>query len=235
MQHEQHDISSTRQSYDQIAGAYAEHYLHELDHKPVDRDLLDRFAERMKERGQGQVLDLGCGPGQVARYLHDRGVDAFGMDLSPQMVEHARKAHPGIEFREGDMRSPDLPDNSLAGIAAFYSLIHLPRHEVSTVTRRWRRVLQPGGLMLVAFHKGDENRHVDQLLDAPVSLDFTFFDAKEMEIHLRAGGFLIDDVVERDPYPEVEYQGPRVYILARRPDLHPEEDDVPLRSNPAPI
>jgi SAM-dependent methyltransferase len=151
------------------------------------------------------------------------------------MLEQARKAHPGIEFRVGDMRTPDLPDNSLAGIAAFYSLIHLPRHEVSTVTRRWRRVLQPGGLMLVAFHKGDEVRHVDQMLEAPVSLDFTFFDSKEMEIHLRAGGFLIDDVVERGPYPEVEFQGPRAYILARRPDLHPQEDYVPLRPNPTPI
>jgi SAM-dependent methyltransferase len=233
MQQEQHNTSSTQQSYDRAASAYANTYLHEFDHKPADRELLDRFAERVKAKGR--VLDLGCGPGQVARYLHDRGVDAFGMDLSPEMVEQARKAHPGMEFVQGDMRSPDLPDDSLAGITAFYSLIHLPREHVSPVVRRWRSVLQPGGLMLVAFHKGDYVHHADQLLDVPVSLDFTFFDPKEMEIHLRAGGFLIDAVVERDPYVEVEYPSRRVYILARRPELHPQDDNVPVRPQHAPV
>jgi SAM-dependent methyltransferase len=209
--------SATRESYDRVAGKYADLYLHEFDHKPFDRDLLDRFAERV--RPKGRVLDVGCGPGQVAAYLHKRGVDAFGMDLSPEMVKLAREANPGIEFREGDMRSPGLPDESLAGITAFYSLIHIPRREVSTVVRGLRRVLQPGGLMLAAFHKGEETRHVEEMLEAPVSLDFAFFDPKEMEIYLRAGGFLIEDILERPPYPDVEYPSQRAYIVARRPDL----------------
>ena len=147
-------------------------------------------------------------------------MDAFGLDLSPAMVEQARKAHPGIEFRQGDMRSPDLPDNSLAGIAAFYSLIHIPRREVSSVVRAWRRTVQPGGLMLAAFHKGDETVHRDDWWDKPVSLDFNLYDPKEMEIYLRAGGFLIEEILERPPYPEVEYPTQRVYIVARKPELH---------------
>jgi SAM-dependent methyltransferase len=210
--------SSTQESYDRVAAEYAERFLHEFDHKPFDRELLDRFAERVRDKGR--VVDLGCGPGQVARYLHERGVDAFGLDLSPAMLEQARQAHPGIEFRQGDMRTPDLPDNSLAGIAAFYSLIHIPRHEVSGVVRAWRRTVQPGGLMLAAFHKGDETVHRDDWWDKPVSLDFNLYDPKEMEIYLRAGGFLIEDILERPPYPEVEYPSQRVYIVARKPELH---------------
>src|SRR6476646_6501887 len=124
---------TTRESYDRVAAKYADLYLHEFDHKPFGRDLLDRFAERVKSRGR--VMDLGCGPGQVAAYLHKRGVVAFGVDLSPEMVKLAKEANPGVEFREGDMRSPGLPDESLAGITAFYSLIHIPRREVSTVVR----------------------------------------------------------------------------------------------------
>src|SRR5947207_2562999 len=84
----------------------------------------------------------------------------------------------------------ELPDHSLAGIAAFYSLIHIPRREVSSVVRAWRRTVQPGGLMLAAFHKGDETVHRDDWWDKPVSLDFNLYDPKEMEIYLRAGGFL---------------------------------------------
>ncbi len=208
--------SGTQESYDRVAGVYAERFLHEFDHKPMDREMLDRFAERV--RSKGRVMDMGCGPGHLARYLHELGVDAFGVDLSPGMLEEARQAHPEIEFRQGDMRSLDLPDGSLAGIAAFYSLIHIPRREVSTVARGFRRALQPGGLMLAAFHRGDHVHHADDLLDTPVSLDFTFFEPHEMEIYLRAGGFLIDEVVVRPPYPDVEYPSERVYILARRPD-----------------
>jgi SAM-dependent methyltransferase len=207
---------TTRESYDRVASKYADLYLHEFDHKPFDRDLLDRFAERVKSRGR--VMDLGCGPGQVAAYLHKRGVDAFGVDLSPEMVKLAKEANPGVEFREGDMRSPGLPDESLAGITAFYSLIHIPRREVSTVVRGLRRVLQPGGLLLAAFHKGEGAVHRDEFLDEHVSLDFAFFEPQEMEIYLRAGGFLIEDVLERQPYPDVEYPSQRAYIIARKPE-----------------
>ena len=211
---------ATRESYDQVADKYAELYLHEFEHKPFDRELLDRFAERVRNRGR--VMDVGCGPGQVAAYLHGKGVDAFGVDLSPAMVEQARKANPDMEFREGDMRSPELPDESLAGITAFYSLIHIPRREVAGVVRGLRRVLQPGGVLLAAFHKGEGTLHRDELWEKPVSLDFAFFEPEEMEMYLRAGGFLIEDVLERPPYPDVEYPSERAYILARKPETPPE-------------
>lgn len=210
------ETRNTQDSYDRVAGTYTDHFLHEFEHKPFDCEWLDRFAERV--HGKGRVMDLGCGPGQVARYLHARGVDAFGLDLSPAMVEQAKQANPGIEFRTGDMRSLDVPDGSLAGIAAFYSLLHLDRHEVAVVARGLRRTLQPGGLMLVAVHRGDHIHHADELLETPASLDFAFFEPQEMEMYLRAGGFLIDDLMVRQPYPDVEYPSERVYILARKPE-----------------
>jgi ubiquinone/menaquinone biosynthesis C-methylase UbiE len=188
--------------------------LHELDHKPLDRELLDRFAQHIT--GKGRAVDLGCGPGQVARYLHEQGVDALGIDLSPGMVELARQAHPGIEFRQGDMRALPLPDNSLAGIAAFYSIIHIPRADVTAVLRELRRVLQPDGVLLLSFHRGTEIRHFDALWEQPVQLDFIFFERDEMRGYLEAAGFIVDDVIERDPYPDVEVATQRVYVFAHK-------------------
>src|SRR6478672_292842 len=95
--------SGIRKSYDAVARQYADQIYGELASKPFDRDLLDRFAERV--RGRGPVCDLGCGPGQVARYLHDRGVPAVGVDLSPAMLEQARRLNPGLEFRQDDLRA----------------------------------------------------------------------------------------------------------------------------------
>src|ERR1700678_3724035 len=106
-----------QKTYDDLSAEYAVHVAGELAGKPLDRRLLDRFAEQV--RGAGPVCDLGCGPGHVARYLHDCGVDVAGIDLSPGMVEQARKLHPGIAFRVGDMLALDVGDGAFAGVVAF--------------------------------------------------------------------------------------------------------------------
>lgn len=211
----QPDTESTRTSYDRVAEEYTRLISDELKDKPLDREMLDHFAARVADKRR--VCDLGCGPGQVARYLHERGADAFGIDLSPVMLEHARRISPALEFRPGDMRALDLPDGALAGIAAFYSIIHIPREEVAAVLEELRRVLQPGGLLLLAFHRGSDVVHMDEWWGHPVSLDFAFFEREEMEGYLRQAGFTIEESIERAPYPEVEHQSHRVYLFARKP------------------
>src|SRR5262245_58594652 len=133
-----------RDSYDSAAEAYARHLASELDDKPLDRHLLNRFAE--ETRGRGLVADVGCGPGHVTRYLHDRGVEVVGIDLSPAMIECAARLNPGLDFRVGDMRDLSLQSSTLVGLIAFYSIVHLDSHELPNVMRELRRVLTPGGL-----------------------------------------------------------------------------------------
>lgn len=203
-----------QKSYDQIADEYVARIYHELEQKPADRELLDRFAREM--RGLGSVCDLGCGPGHVTRYLHERGVPISGIDLSPRMVELAQKLNPDIEFRVGNMSKLAISDESLAAIVAFYSIIHFPRSQVISVLQEFRRVLQPGGLLFLAFHKGQEERHLEEWWGKPVRLDGIFFEREEMEGYLRQAGFKIEESVERDPYAEVEVQTQRVYIFARK-------------------
>jgi predicted TPR repeat methyltransferase len=72
-------------SYDRLAGEYARRLFDELNHKPLDRALLARFAQDIRELRP--VCDLGCGPGHVTRHLRGLGVEAFGVDLSAGMVE----------------------------------------------------------------------------------------------------------------------------------------------------
>jgi SAM-dependent methyltransferase len=204
-----------RASYDRVADEYVRRIFDELEHKPLDRHLLDRFAAEV--RGRGPACDLGCGPGQVARYLHDRGAQVLGVDLSPAMVEHARRLNPGIEFRQGDMRRLDVEDGSWAGIAAFYAIIHVPRPEVVATLREWRRVLRPGGLLLLAFHVGGETVHLEEWWGQRVSVDFFFFDPEEMADSLRSAGLVVEEIIQREPYPNVEHPSRRAYIFAREP------------------
>jgi SAM-dependent methyltransferase len=208
-------LTALRDSYDTLAEKYTERIYGELAHKPFDRALLDEFAERV--RGRGLVCDLGCGPGHVARYLHERGAEVCGVDLSPAMVARARAQNPGIVFSEGNMLELDIPDGAWSGVVAFYSIIHVPRSDAGRALREMHRALQPEGLCLVGFHLGQDSMHVDELWGEQVSLDCTFYRSEEMEDFLRAAGFAIERRDERDPYPDVEYPSRRGYVLARKP------------------
>ena len=210
-----HKRNDYRISYDEVADEYVRRIFDELQHKPFDRQLLDRFATRVRE--VGQVCDMGCGPGHVARYLHEHGVQVCGVDLSPVMVARARQLTPGVEFRQGDMMALDAPDAAWAGIAAFYSIIHIPRGDMMQALGELRRVLRPNGLLLLAFHIGDDTVHLDEWWGQSVSVDFFFFRPAEVADCLRAAGFEIEEIIEREPYPEVEHQSRRAYVFARRP------------------
>jgi SAM-dependent methyltransferase len=206
-----------RASYDRVAGEYARRIAGELANKPLDRALLDAFADRV--RGAGPIADLGCGPGHVARYLADRGADVFGLDLSPEMVAQARALHPEIPFVVGDLVALDAADGAWAGAVAYYSLIHLPRGAVAAALRGIARALRPGAPLLVAFHVGDETRHMDEWWGHPVNIDFIFFGVDEMTGWLREAGFTVEEVTEREPYPDVEAQTRRAYVLAAKPTV----------------
>ncbi len=211
-------ISDVQSSYDRVADEYVRCIYDELGHKPLDRQLLNRFADRVK--GAGLACDLGCGPGQVARYLREQGVAVCGVDLSPGMIERASQLNPGVEFRQGDMTALDVPDETWAGITAFYAIVNLPPADVEQALCEMWRVLRPGGLLLLSFHIGEEISHVEDLWGCAVCLDFYFFRPEDVESYLRTAGFEVEEVIEREPYaPEVEYQSRRAYIFAQKPSL----------------
>jgi SAM-dependent methyltransferase len=211
MEREQTELQS---SYDRVAEDYAVEFRDELEKKPFDRKMLDWLIE--KTGGLGTICDMGCGPGQIARYLDASGAQTCGVDLSSEMVKHARRLNPGIDFRQGDMLAlENVADDSYAGMAAFYSIIHIPRPSVVEALRELKRVLRPGGVLLLTFHIGRETIHRDEWWDKQVNVDFIFFETDEMKDYLKSAGFRVEEVIERDPYPDVEYQSRRAYIFAR--------------------
>jgi SAM-dependent methyltransferase len=197
--------------YDRVAEPYATEFFEELKRKPLDRRLLDDFAQGLV--GAGVVCELGCGPGQVARYLKDRGVELRGIDLSPAMVKVASRLNPDISFTQGDMLALDYPDDSLAAIVLFYSIIHIQRADVTRALSEMARVLKPGGKLFLAFHGGEGEIHRDEWYGEPVSIDFRLFQVNEMSAYLEAAGFENIHTIERDPY-EFEHPTRRIYMFA---------------------
>lgn len=209
--------SELQSSYDRVAEEYAAQFSDELAQKPFDRKMVEWLAEKVG--GSGAICDMGCGPGQMARYLHSLGINACGVDLSAEMVAQAKRLNPEIPFQQGDMLAlSSVGDAAYGGIAAFYSIIHVPRSSVVEALRELRRVLRRSGTLLLTFHIGQETIHRDEWWDHVVSVDFHFYETTEMKAHLRKAGFELEEVIERDPYPpEIEYQSRRAYIFARNP------------------
>jgi ubiquinone/menaquinone biosynthesis C-methylase UbiE len=201
-------------AYDTVAGAYAEHFGGELDHKPVDRALLAMLAEEAIARGL-PVADLGAGPGHVAAWLDRRGARAIAVDLSPEMVAQASAR--GVEAHAGDLRDLPLSDASLGAAAMLYAIVHLDASELPAVFAEARRVLAPGARVLVSFHVGTDRVHLTEFLGADVELTFRFFPTDAVVAAIEAAGLVVDARFERAPHVPHEHPSTRAYVLARRP------------------
>lgn len=207
-------LSATRAAYDTVAQDYARLLADALDRIPWDRAVLATFAELVARDELGPVADVGCGPGRVTGYLHHLGLDVSGIDLSPGMLAVARQALPGLRFVEGSMTALDLPDASLGGLVAWYSLIHIPPVDVPAVLAELSRVLVPGGQLLLAFQVGDESRHLEQGYGHAISLDAHRMQPDQLAHQLSHVGVHVHSRVVRDP-DDLETL-PQAYLLARK-------------------
>ncbi|MGK3202950.1 class I SAM-dependent DNA methyltransferase [Amycolatopsis sp. MEPSY49] len=147
-------LADTRTSYDTVASSYAEFMADALSAQPQLKAALTLFAAEVG----GPAVDVGCGPGHFTAYLASLGVDASGIDLSPGMIDLARQAHPELRFEVGSMTDLALPDASVAGVLASWSLIHIPDESVPVTLAHFRRVLRPDGLLMIGYHVGAGTR-----------------------------------------------------------------------------
>lgn len=143
---------------DRVRRAYASRsrlYVELLDRMDVDDEDVGFVREHLVGL-DGTVLDVGCGPGQWSAWLHSLGVDVIGIDPVAEFVAHARWAHPGPEFRLGDLPDLDVPDASAAGVLAWFSTIHLPPDEVGPALAELRRVLRSEGTAVLGFFDSEQ-------------------------------------------------------------------------------
>jgi ubiquinone/menaquinone biosynthesis C-methylase UbiE len=202
-----------RQSYDVVAEDYAARIGGELAGKPLDRGLLGALVEQTAD--DAPLADLGCGPGHVTAWMAGLGVRCTGIDLSPEMIAIGRREYPQVDFRVGDLLALPAADAEFGAAVALYSLIHLEPAELPAALGEIRRVLRPGGLLLVAFHIGTEVRHTTQWWGHEVDVDFHFFEPDAIAGLLDDAGFILQARLERTSYP-AEVQTRRAYLLARR-------------------
>ena len=210
-------LRATRSAYDTVAVSYAEQLADHLAQQPFDRAALAAYAELVHAAAGAnapRVTEIGCGPGRITAHLADLGLSASGIDLSPAMVDEARRRHPGLEFTVGSMTALDLPDHQLDGIVAWYSVIHIPPAAHRTVYAGFHRALKAGGHLLLAFQVGDERREItDAYGHSGLCCDAYRLQPDRVEDDLAASGFTHVARLTRAPVG-LEKQ-PQAYLIAR--------------------
>ncbi|HST83417.1 MAG TPA: methyltransferase domain-containing protein [Kineosporiaceae bacterium] len=212
----EHDVlSATRDAYDAAASTYAQLFRDSLRSSPLDRAILGAFAEVVRTNGDGQVADLGCGPGYVTAHLAELGLTAFGVDASPAMITLARQAHPALRFEVGSMTALNIADDALSGVLSRWSIIHTPPHELPVILEQFHRVLAPGGHLLIAFSASDDQSHPTQIFDHTVAPAYRWW-PDHLAAMLRTCGLVETARMVREPQPTDRRQFQEVHLLARK-------------------
>ncbi len=206
--------AKVRATYATVAGDYADHLTGELAHLPFERWLLERVAA-----GPGPVVEVGCGPGHVTAYLASRGADATGIDLTPEMVDEARRRYPEGHYEVGDLRRLMRPPGAdgWGAVLGWYSLIHLAGSELPAALDALVRPLAPGGTLALALHAGDEVYHHTEWFEHEIDLDFVFHEPAEMVGLLERAGLTDVEWYRRGPSRARNEWTERLYLLARKP------------------
>jgi ubiquinone/menaquinone biosynthesis C-methylase UbiE len=209
------DLNKIENLYDTVAKEYAETFSDEHEKKPKDQEILHRFSQEIGDRKP--VWDFGCGPGQTTKYLKNLGIEISGLDLSEKILEQARTIHPEIHFQKGNILELEFENDSIAGVVAFYAIVHFTEERVGIACREVFRVLEPGGIFLFTYHIGEETIHAEEFLGKKIDIDFMFFTADFISSCLEKSGFEKIETIEREPYPGVEYESRRAYVFAIKP------------------
>jgi SAM-dependent methyltransferase len=204
-------------SFDRVADLYRREFADELDHKPFDRGLLDRVAERFPRHRP--VIEVGAGPAHVsariAPRLGERGIAVFASDASRGQLREARTVDPARSLLAADLACLPCRPGSLGGVLAFYCLIYGPPEYLNHVFDDWHRALRPRGVVVIAVHAGDDAIHQDEWHGRPVDVTIVLRDPDDLTSRLGQSGFVIEERTVRPPYQD-EHQTTRCYVVAAR-------------------
>lgn len=132
-----------KKTYNTIADIYVKEA--SLDHE--DKTYINFFLETFSKK---KILDLGCGPGVLSKYLSDLGYDVTGVDFADRMIFIARKLAPNVNFIVSDIANLEL-DDTFDGIVLAHFLIHFSEEENIKILNRLHTFMNPEASLFIQF------------------------------------------------------------------------------------
>ena len=208
--------SEVGDAYDVVAESYAQLVADTAYEAPLDLAMVSHFVAEIEEIGGARLLDAGCGAGRMITFIDAiASFEIEGVDISPRMVEQAHRAHPARTFSVAELKALPHEDAYFDGVLAWYSIIHTPTTELSSVLSELHRVLRPGGYALFSFQAGTGERTIRHAYGHDVTLQAQLYDDLAVQDALEDVGFTVAARLRREPRTtEAHSQG---FVLARRP------------------
>jgi len=197
----QHDPTAVAQAERNTWNRCATEY---MSAAPLTAHAVNLLIEAARLSPESRALDVACGPGHITQMMADTGATVTGVDLSPEMVEVAKKLNPKIEFREANVDYLPFDSKSFDAVLVNYAIHHFASPD--NAVREIHRVLKPGGRFVFAgplehfgfwaFIAGITAHHtMDELAHGPIYLDATCEDYEKLVV---GAGFREYDVTERE-------------------------------------
>lgn len=211
-------LDEVRNCYNLAANEYSRTYINELDQKPFDRNIIDRFSDLLDS--QSLIFDFGCGSGQTTNYIHKKNKHkVLGLDFSENSINLARQTLPEIQFEIDDMLNSKMGTTTANGIIAFYAIVHFDYEDIKRVMQEWYRLLKDNGYCLFSFHIGEEFVEVQDFLDIKgANATWHLLDTDKVLGIAEEAGFKIMETIIRYPYKGVEHESKRAYIMLKKED-----------------
>ncbi len=200
-------------TYDKVAVNYARKFM-DLS---LYRETVEYFGDRIDPKGR--VLDLACGPGNIAQFLLNRSPELkwTGLDLSTEMIKIARAALPQAEFLVRDIRTPGYPAFFFEAVVASFALPYLDDREALDFIATIGRIVKPDGLIYLSCMEGKESRYETASFSAGNLIYLNYFSEVFLREAFATNGLEIVKLFKQDyPEPDGSVTLDLVFILRKK-------------------
>jgi ubiquinone/menaquinone biosynthesis C-methylase UbiE len=197
--------------FDAIGVRYDDIFPHKDGQVRAGELLVDRLP------AGARVLDVGCGTGlPTGRQLVAAGCEVTGIDISPVMLDLARRNVPEATFVHRDVVDIDVSLGRFHAVVAFFSLLMLPRHAIVRTLTRLREVLLPAGWLAIGMVEADLDDVALPFLGAPIRV--TGWPRGQLRRVIGDAGFTVDVEDTRSYVPPAPDAPPEVqlFLVAHR-------------------
>ncbi|MBS1731329.1 MAG: class I SAM-dependent methyltransferase [Bacteroidetes bacterium] len=176
----------TFETWNKVASLYQEKFM--------DLELYDEtydFVCNNISKSEAKILEIGCGPGNITRYLLSKkpDFDILGIDIAPNMIDLAQKNNPTARFAIMDSRQIDKIKAKYDGIVCGFCLPYLSHSDSQKFIADCNNLLNENGLLYLSFVEGNPEKSGFQVGSSGDKVYFYFHNLDDLKTILTENKF----------------------------------------------
>ncbi len=201
-------MDETLNTYNKIAKKYDEEYGNDLSDAPY----IDLFLSYIKGN---KILDIGCGPGTLSKYIADKGYKVDAIDYSEEMIKIAKNKVKNVDFFQMDMRNITI-EKKYNGIMLAYSLFHISKQDVRESLLKYHDILEDDGIMLIILQEGIGEEFVKENLNTELKKFINYYSFDEIEQVLNDRNFKVIEKNRKKPISAMSMQNDKLILICKK-------------------